>query len=367
MSGTQVIKKSYAIFTINLMEWHRTFNKRTMPWKGEKDAYKIWISEIILQQTRVKQGVAYYNRFLENFPNLYSLATAEDGSVFKVWEGLGYYTRCRNVLHTSRYIQRELNGKFPDNYDDILKLKGIGPYTAAAIASFAYGLPHAVVDGNVFRVLSRFFGETIPIDSTEGIKFFTTLADKVLYKQDPASYNQAIMDFGATVCKPQIAECSKCMLQPNCVAYKRGWVNKLPVKEKKLKRSNRWFYYFVFSINDEVLVSKRTGKDIWQSLYEFYLYEADNPIQWNDASIALWLTEQLGIKHYKLKHISANFSQQLTHQNLKGQFILIQLPTLHKSLKHFKRVKSVDLSSYAFPKFIHQYLVKNPLNTSVKQ
>lgn len=345
------------------MEWHALHNKRTMPWKGEKDPYKIWISEIILQQTRVRQGIAYYDKFLEKFPDLQTLATAADAEVFKVWEGLGYYTRCKNILYTARHIRAKLNGVFPTSYDEILALKGIGPYTAAAISSFAYGLPHAVVDGNVFRILSRYFGESTRIDSTKGSKFFTALANKVLCKKDPHSYNQAIMDFGATICKPQIAECTKCPLQPGCIAFKNGWVNKLPIKEKRLTRSSRWFYYFVFLAGDGVLINKRIEKDIWQSLYEFYLFEAGKPLEWSAASIDVWLKEQLGIKNYRLQHISTPFSQQLTHQNLQGQFITIQLSKVPKSLQHFQKVKAADIALYAFPKFIHQYFLKYPVTT----
>ncbi|MDQ6813597.1 MAG: A/G-specific adenine glycosylase, partial [Bacteroidota bacterium] len=234
------------------MSWNLERNKRIMPWKGEKDPYKIWISEIILQQTRVTQGLAYYNNFIKEFPTLKSLAEASDQGVFKIWEGLGYYSRCKNLLFTARHIYKNLDGKFPETYENILKLKGIGPYTAAAISSFAYGLPHAVVDGNVFRVLSRFFGEATPIDSSKGKETFSALAATLLYKKDSAAFNQAIMDFGATICKPQIAECQACILQSECVAYNHGLVNKLPVKEKRLIKRKRFFTYFIFIVNDGV-------------------------------------------------------------------------------------------------------------------
>src|SRR3954465_3784420 len=186
-------------FTRKLMQWHHNQNKRTMPWKGEKEPYKIWISEIILQQTRVMQGLSYYKNFIKEFPTVKSLALAPDEAVFKAWEGLGYYSRCKNLLFTAPPNVENLNGKFPEKFENILKLKGIGPYTAAAISSFAYGLPHAVVDGNVFRVLARFFGEAVAVDSKLGKEVFTAMASTLLYKKDPGAYNQAIMDFGATV------------------------------------------------------------------------------------------------------------------------------------------------------------------------
>jgi A/G-specific adenine glycosylase len=205
-------------FREKLMGWHLESNKREMPWKGEKDPYRIWLSEIILQQTRVEQGWAYYERFLKKFPNISALARASDQVVLKCWEGLGYYTRCRNLIHTARYIAFERNGLFPSTYDEIIQLKGVGPYTAAAIASFAFNQPHAVVDGNVFRVLARYHGLSTPIDRPEGKKLFQSLAQGSLDKDQPGQYNQALMDLGATVCKPQSPNCADCPLRKNCTA-----------------------------------------------------------------------------------------------------------------------------------------------------
>ena len=229
-----------------LMKWHRLHNSRQMPWKGEKDPYKIWLSEIILQQTRVEQGLAYYNRFIQHYPTIQQLAAAPDQEVLKLWEGLGYYSRCRNLLLTARLIVKEYKGLFPRDYETLLSLKGVGPYTAAAIASFAYNQPYAVVDGNVLRVLSRFFGLDTAIDTMPGKKQFTGLADEVLDKQYPALFNQAIMDFGATVCKPMAPACIDCPARKDCAAFLTGNVNRLPVKEKTLQRKHRWFYYFIF-------------------------------------------------------------------------------------------------------------------------
>ncbi|HSU50960.1 MAG TPA: A/G-specific adenine glycosylase [Segetibacter sp.] len=346
-------------FTRNVIDWHLIENKRIMPWKGEKDPYKIWISEIILQQTRVTQGLAYYNNFMSEFPTLNSLAKASDDAVFKVWEGLGYYSRCKNLLFTARYIVDHLNGNFPTDYENLLKLKGIGPYTAAAIASFAYGLPHAVVDGNVFRVLARFFGETMPIDSIKGKELFTALASKLLYKEDPAAFNQAIMDFGATVCTPQLPNCQSCVLQQKCIAYNTGLVNKLPVKEKRLVRRRRFFSYFIFVTKDGALVRKRTEKDIWENLYEFYLFESDKEVNWKQTDIDRLLSEQLGIDRYSLVSTSSTYTQQLTHQNLSGRFYLIHLPIIPASLQNFLKLPVCELDTVPFPKFINQHLQEN--------
>ncbi len=351
-------KITNSFFTKTLLKWHYNYNERIMPWAKEKDTYKIWISEIILQQTRVEHGIGYYTNFVKKFPTLETLALADDQSVFKMWEGLGYYSRCKNLIHTAKKIFFELNGKFPDQYETLLSLKGIGPYTAAAISSFAYGLPHAVVDGNVFRVLARFFGESIPIDSSKGKLFFENLANQLLFKNDPASYNQAIMDFGATVCKPRIAECQNCMLKKNCIAYNQGTVNKLPIKEKQLIRKNRFFTYFIFSVKDKFLVTKRIEKDIWQNLYEFYLYQSSKMPVWKKEEINQWLQYQMGIEEYKIKNVSGIYKQQLTHQNLEGNFITIELISIPLSLQHYQALSQEELGTVPFPKFINQYLEK---------
>ena len=339
------------------MKWHYEINRREMPWKGEKDPYKIWLSEVILQQTRVDQGWAYYEKFIAQYPTVLHLAKAKDEAVFKLWEGLGYYNRCKNLLFTARQITKEQKGIFPKEYEAILTLKGIGPYTAAAIASFAFNLPYAVVDGNVFRVLSRVFGIETAIDSTDGKNEFTILANQVLDKKEPGSYNQAIMDFGATQCKPVAPLCSTCVMQKICSAYKDGRVNYLPVKEKVLLKKHRWFYYFLFEQDNKILIHKRSGKDIWENLFEFYLMEAGEQIKWNKQLVEQWLLEQFGLRDAELVNISAVLMQQLTHQQIKGQFIKIQLNTIPDSLKHYQWLPTKKLHELAFPKFINQYLL----------
>lgn len=327
-----------------------------MPWKGEKDPYKIWLSEVILQQTRVAQGMQYYNNFVTRYPTIRKLAKAPDQDVFKLWEGLGYYNRCKNLLFTARQIVNDRKGIFPDQYEQILELKGVGPYTAAAIASFAYNLPYAVVDGNVFRVLSRYFGIDEPIDSARGKQLFIELAQRVLSKQEAGLYNQAIMDFGATVCKPMAPACSICPLQKYCTAFKEGTVNRLPVKEKTLLRKHRWFYYFLFEHQGKILVNLRKGKDIWQNLYEFYLLETEEQVKWDETAVKTWLQEQIGIGNAAIQQVSPLFSQQLTHQQIKGQFIRVTLSSIPPFLSHYEWREANRLKELAFPKFVNSYL-----------
>ena len=339
-----------------LMQWHIHHNKRQMPWKGEKNPYKIWLSEVILQQTRVEQGLDYYEKFIHHFPTVQDLAAANDEVVFKLWEGLGYYNRCKNLLATARIITNQYDGVFPNEYDDIISLKGIGAYTAAAIASFAFNLPFAVVDGNVYRVLSRLFAIDTATDSTAGKQLFAALAQRVLDKEQPAFYNQAIMDFGATVCKPSNPSCAVCFLQQHCAGFHAGLVNKLPVKEKQLQKKHRWFYYFLLVANNEVMVAKRTTKDIWENLFEFWLVEAAHQMEWNKQTATSYLYEQLGINCAEIIHISALQKQQLTHQEIKGQFIKVKLDKKPEALAHQQWVEVNNINSIAFPRFITQYL-----------
>ncbi len=342
--------------TCQLARWHNTLNTRHLPWKEEKNAYKIWLSEIILQQTRAGMAVKYYSAFITKYPTITDLANAPDDEVFKLWEGLGYYTRCRNLLATAKFIAGELNGVFPNRYEDILSLQGVGPYTAAAIGSFAFNLPYAVVDGNVFRVLARCFNIRIPIDSSEGKKVFTTLANEVLDKQQPAKHNQSIMDFGATVCKPIGPLCQRCPLQNDCEAFQSGTVNELPVKTKLKAKKDRWFTYFVFTINDETLVHQRLQKDIWRQLNEFYLVETDSNKQWQENDVSEYLNNQLGIAGADILYISPQLSQQLTHQTVYATFIKIRLAKLPVTLKHYNLVNKQQLQQLAFPKIINAYL-----------
>ncbi len=351
-------------FTSQLLLWNAQHNQRQMPWKGEKDPYKIWLSEIILQQTRVEQGLEYYNRFIAAFPIIDKLAAASETEVFKLWEGLGYYTRCKNLIATAQYVSLHLDGKFPNQYAAILQLKGIGPYTAAAISSFAFNLPHAVVDGNVFRVLARYFGIDTPIDSTAGRHLFTDIAQELLDKKNPANYNQAIMDFGAVICKPKLPLCSDCLLKKKCIAFQEGTIDQLPVKEKKIIKRSRWFYYLVLEHGDHLYARKRGPKDIWENLYEFSLIENEAAMPL-DAILALPEVKALLAKNSaQTQHISPLYKQLLTHQTIYGQFIRLRLKKpLHS--KSFAAFSLPEIAELPFPKFIDRYLKDKNVSLSL--
>lgn len=350
--------KTADFFTRELMVWHKTQNKRTMPWKEEKDPYKIWLSEIILQQTRVEQGTAYYNNFIRQYPNISKLADAPESAVFKLWEGLGYYTRCKNLIATAKFIAEELNGKFPRTYEEVLALKGVGPYTAAAIVSFVYNQPYAVVDGNVMRVLSRFFAIDTAIDSNEGKKIFSVLANQLIDKKNAGLYNQAIMDFGATVCKPQQPLCISCNLAKNCSAFIAGKVDQYPVKEKSITKKQRWFYYFLLSYKNQLLVKKRTGKDIWQNLHEFVLLETSRKLSEEELVSSEIYQQVLSVKGTTIS-TSKMYRQLLTHQQINGVFIHIRLPVKIKIPDGEWMIKK-EVKKLAFPRLITGFMEENP-------
>ena len=355
--STNSLTKQELQFTRLLLQWNDESNSREMPWKNETDPYKIWLSEVILQQTRVEQGLPYYNKIIQQYPTVTALAKAKDENVFKLWEGLGYYSRCRNLLATARMVANEMGGIFPTEYTALLQLKGVGAYTAAAIASFAYNLPYAVVDGNVYRVLSRIFDIEIATDSKEGKELFSALAQKLIDKELAGKYNQAIMDFGATVCKPALPSCNVCALNTICKAYKHGTVNLLPIKEKQLKRKHRIFYYFVFQHKNQFLIHQRTTKDIWQNLHEFYLLESPKTIHWTADNIAEWLEQQLSVKEgFEIESISAELVQQLTHQKITGRFIQIRLDKIPATLSAYNWMTKAAAKKIAFPKLLNDYL-----------
>ena len=340
------------------MSWF-ALSDRPLPWKGEKDPYLIWLSEIILQQTRVEQGLPYFERFRRRFPTVADLAAASEDEVMKLWEGLGYYSRARNLHFTAQCIAGERGGHFPETYADLLALKGVGPYTAAAIASFAYDLPYAVVDGNVFRVLSRFFGIAEPIDTTAGKKLFHEVAQQALDVDQPGRYNQAIMDFGATQCTPQSPSCSSCPFQGHCQAFIREEVGRLPVKEKKIERRRRFFHFLILEHEEAVLIRKRTGRDIWRNLYEFPLIETAEALlserQIRDHEI--WRQFELDGAAVQVEQVSPPFRQALTHQLITATFWEVRLPQAVRFPKeHYLCVQREKLRAFAFPKIIDWYL-----------
>ncbi len=347
----------HRFFQEKLMGWFAA-SHRPMPWKGERDPYLVWLAEVILQQTRVEQGWPYFERFKARYPNVHALAAAPQDEVMKLWEGLGYYSRARNLQQTAQYIARELGGKFPDTYDGLRQLKGVGPYTAAAIASFAYGLPCAVVDGNVFRVLARFWGVETPIDSTAGKKQFAQLAQALIQGQEPAQHNQAMMDFGATHCTPKTPACSSCPLSQACQAYQQGKTSQLPVKGKKMGKRARYFHYLVLRQAGKVWLSKRSEKDIWEQLYEFPLLELSHPANGPGEirSSALW-AQLLGQQDVQISRVSPPFSQVLTHQKIYATFWEVELPPgASVESEQIKPEKQENLHNFAFPKIIDWYL-----------
>ena len=323
-----------------------------MPWKGETDPYKIWLSEIILQQTRVEQGLKYYENFIKAYPNIEALAAAPQDAVFKLWEGLGYYSRCRNLMAAAQFIAEKKGGRFPNTYESILELKGVGPYTAAAIASFAFDLPHAVLDGNVYRVLSRIYSDETPTDSTSGKKRFTQLAAATLSTSQPGAYNQAIMDFGATICKP-VPLCEGCFFQKHCLAFQEGRQRELPVKEKKTRIRERWFHYFLIEKEGKILVQQRQAKDIWQGLYEFPLIETEGPATLRSmrekAAQLFKITEASNLK------ILSTTTQKLSHQTVHFTFYESSWPSVEVG-KGMKWMGKKAIGTRAFPRTLQQFL-----------
>lgn len=354
-------------FTKNLSKWNENQNIRQMPWKGEKDPYKIWLSEIILQQTRVQQGLNYYENFIKSFPDIKKLADAPEEQVFKLWEGLGYYTRCKNLIVTAKYIADHLDGVFPEEYENILSLKGIGPYTASAIASFAYNKPYAVLDGNVFRVISRYLGIEIPINTTEGKKVYAKFAEELLDKKNPAKYNQAIMDFGATICKPALPLCLQCPLQKKCVAFREDKVDKLPINEKVIKQRTRYLNYLIVKFDHQYYVRKRSEKDIWENLFEFILIETpvslEPPkIQENETFLKLFKKTP-----FNVTGISPEYSQKLTHQKINARFFHITISSPLPSFENYFLATDEEIDELPFPKTISAYLREKKVSLNLTE
>jgi len=339
-------------FSDILSQWY-AINKRDLPWRSTVNPYYIWLSEIILQQTRVNQGLPYYLKFIDAFPAVADLANADEDLVLKLWQGLGYYSRARNLQFSAKLILSEFGGNFPDNHADILKLKGVGSYTAAAISSFSFGLPFAVLDGNVIRVLSRVFGIQTPFDTTAGKKQFQKLAQELLDKKNPAEYNQAIMEFGALQCVPKSPKCNDCPIVNDCIAFNTNTVSLLPVKSKKLKVKNRFLHFLVVNKNNEVLIGKRNS-GIWQGLYEFPFLEFDENL--NEKSV---LKSPLWINFFKdsvkqISSISEEYIHKLSHQKIHAKFWEIDVNSFRSS--DFKIVKCNELQKYPVSSLIEKYL-----------
>ncbi len=313
-------------FSEKLIDWY-SVEKRDLPWRNTKNPYFVWLSEIILQQTRVDQGMAYYKRFITTFSTVNALATAEEEKVLNLWQGLGYYSRARNLHASAKYIVNELHGKFPNNYKEILKLKGVGDYTASAIASFCFGESTAVVDGNVYRFLSRYFGVETPIDTGKGNKEFKSLAQELIKDVDPAIFNQAIMEFGALQCKPKNPSCEDCPFIDSCFAYAHQKIDVLPVKKGKVKVSKKYFNYLVIKTpSGRTKIEQRTGKGIWQNLYQFPLVETDaivsaEVLEQTDAFQKIFLNTTFELLRFNEKPLV----HKLSHQHLNTTFWIIEV------------------------------------------
>ena len=313
-------------FSDKIAIWYHE-NKRDLPWRKTKDPYVIWLSEVILQQTRIEQGTSYFLSFTKAFPTVFDLAHASEEAVLNLWQGLGYYSRARNLHYTAKHIVSQYNGIFPDNYKELLQLKGVGDYTASAIASICFNEATAVVDGNVYRVLSRLFGIETPINTTDGIKQFKALAQKLIDKNNPGTHNQAVMEFGATHCKPKNPKCSSCIFNRACVAFTTNKVSHLPVKLKKTTVRNRYFNYLVAVSKDgKTLLEKRTGKGIWKNLYQFPLLESDQTKDLTKTEIETALPEQ-SVASYSCYNKKENV-HKLSHQHLHIRFWIIDTPLL---------------------------------------
>jgi len=356
-------------FADKLINWYAE-NKRELPWRNTKDAYHIWISEIILQQTRVVQGYDYYIRFVRRFPDVFALAEADEDEVMKHWQGLGYYSRARNLHAAARSVKEA--GCFPTTYEGVRALKGVGDYTAAAICSFAYDMPHAVVDGNVYRVLARWMGIDVPIDSTQGKKLFSQIANELMDKQRPALYNQAIMDFGALQCMPSSPACLSCPLADGCVALAQGRVEEFPIKQHKTKVTSRFFNYIYVRTGGHTYIRKRTGNDIWKNLYEPLLIESDEDLMGKDEVLFQKLHDLLGKNESNasicedafFRSVKKGVRHVLSHRVIHANFYELVLPADSVSLEGYQQVAEEDLHKFAVSNLVYQFfsLILKPNN-----
>lgn len=350
--------ESFNFFTVILIEWYK-IHRRILPWRGINDPYLIWISEVILQQTRVIQGLDYYNRFIDRFPDVHSLALADEQEVLKYWQGLGYYSRARNLHAAARCIETNFEGKFPENYEAILSLKGIGEYTAAAIASFAFNAPYPVVDGNVFRFLSRFFAAEEPIDTNRGKKWFTELADQIMDKTQSGLFNQAIMEFGALQCIPASPDCPVCPFESKCAAYTSDKVNEFPVKRNKTKIRTLYLYYFHICSGNHIYLKKRKEKGIWQNLYEFPMIASESPLKWEklvamDDFKALFPSNE----PVRFRLVLKNQKHVLTHRILYADFYEIIIEKTPDSYEKFIQISPDAIDEYPIHRLMQIYLEK---------
>ena len=340
-----------------IVSWYKE-NARDLPWRKTKDAYLIWVSEIILQQTTVRQGLEYYKRFIKQFPNVALLAKANEDEVLNLWAGLGYYSRARNMHFTAGYVLEHMGGIFPTRYDELIKLKGIGPYTAAAISSFASNEARSVVDGNVIRLIARVFGIREDVSRTKTINQIKAYADKLLSFQEAELFNQAVMEFGALQCTFRAPGCNTCVLKSSCHSFKNNIVGNVPLKGKKLKKKSRFFrIYHIIDSNKNTIIEKRTGNDIWKGLYQFPLVEIHDVEKPHDESSPV-----LDLSSMRTRFIKT-YKQLLTHQKINAEIhhILLDRPIDFPLSNNQQIVSNESLDKYPFPKFIDWYLNDNSI------
>ncbi len=376
-------------FAGNIGMWYEKY-RRTLPWRQTTDPYRVWLSEVILQQTRVEQGMPYYQEFVRSFPNVHSLAAASEDEVLKKWQGLGYYSRARNLLFAARQVVDQWKGAFPKSYGDLLSLKGVGTYTAAAIASICFGEPKAVVDGNVARVIARLYGVEEPVNSVRGSREIASLADGLVMEsvregRNAGTHNQAMMEFGSLQCTPSSPACETCPLKEGCVAFRTGQVSRLPLKKAKKKPVHRWLYYYIMVARNEVILMKRSGGDIWESLYQFPLVESDHALTeaefLRSAPLARTRNENDGqgpgpyparnqhlvqeenhtrkenLLPFTVRQISGTIRHQLSHRTLQARFIHIHLDAWPEKLPSgWIRVPLEQLEAFPVPRLIHRYV-----------
>lgn len=350
------------IISNKLTQWY-SVNKRDLPWRDISDPYKIWISEIILQQTRVAQGMDYYLRFIDRFPTVDILAQASEDEILKYWQGLGYYSRARNLHKAAKMIVDKFQGDFPTQYEDVISLPGIGEYTAAAICSFAYHLPYAVVDGNVFRVLARLFAIDTPIDSGEGKKIFKNIANDLLDKANPGLHNQAIMEFGALQCVPVNPDCEVCPLQTNCLAFANGDISLYPSKQQKVKVRDRFFNYLFIHHQNKTYLQQRKGKDVWKNLYEFPLIESENQLLNEEELLNHPYFEELiaaSKSEVKIRLSTSSVKHILSHQRIFARCFVVKMNEKTDFLHQFEELKIVDIDDYAISRLM-EILIHNHL------
>ena len=341
-------------FTNKIYHWYEK-NKRNLPWRNVDDPYQIWISEIILQQTRVAQGITFFNNFISCFPNVKKLASASEDEVLKQWQGLGYYSRARNLHFTARQIQKEFNGNFPSNYKNILALKGIGKYTAAAIASIAYGLPYPAVDGNVIRVLSRYFGYTDNVDSAKGKKEIEQIAAEIMETKNPGMHNQAIMEFGALVCTPKSPKCLSCSVNETCFANLNNLQNQIPVRNIKSTQTIRHFTYFYIDAGKHTFIEKRSKNDIWKNLYQFPLLETPQELTITEIANHEYFKRELNSP--AITFISKIKKHVLSHQIIFARLVKVEPQNNPGNFNpKFIQINKKDIFTFAVPKLLERFI-----------